>query len=223
MKIENIRKENLPRERLINSGVESLSNYELIAILLRCGTSKHDVFEISHEVLNSVTNIGYLKDLTYNELVKIEGIKTSKACTLLASFELAKRCYSYHNNQIEYSSCQRVYELMKPILSLEKREVLYCLFLDSKCHLIEKREISSGTINSVVFSNQEILRRALKLSAISIILVHNHPSGDKKPSKNDIESTLILKKSLEVIGVLLLDHIIIANNGYTSMSESNII
>ncbi len=223
MKIKEIEQEARPREKLIKNGAETLSEAELLAIILRCGNKEKNVVELSHEIINDITNISYLKDLTLQELCKFNGIKEAKASILIACFELAKRCYTYHDNLDTFTSAEDIFKLMNPLVSNLKKEVLYTLFLDSKCRLISKKLITTGTITEVTIPIQEIVKLALKLSAFSIVIVHNHPSGDILPSKNDIDSTLNLKKSLDLMGIILLDHLIIGTNNYFSFSLKHIL
>ena len=221
LKIKEISENNRPREKLKKKGAEYLSDEELIAILLRCGNKEYSALELAYIILNKAGNLKRLFQMNYKELIKISGIKDSKASTILASIELAKRALSYSNEGVIYDKPEYVFDLIKPLIGLEKTEVFYAIYLDSCCHLIEYKKLSIGNFRSVSIPKQKIYQDALRLSVTSVVICHNHPSGDPTPSNNDIAATLEIKDALELIGVILLDHIIIANNSYYSFNEKN--
>lgn len=223
MKIKELNESSRPREKMIKNGITSLSNEELLAILLRCGNKNKSAIELSYEIIKKAGNIKNLFKLEYHELTKISGIKESKASIILASIELAKRAMSFQEDKILYNKPENVYSLIRPLVAFEKTEVFYALYLNSECRLIKYEKISSGNFRSVNMPKQKIYQDALKLSVCSVIISHNHPSGNPEPSDEDIEATIELKEGLEILGIMLLDHIIVADNKFYSFSNVGIL
>ena len=215
MKIQNMPSNEKPREKIINDGINSLNNIELLAILLRCGNKKKSVIELSMDVLNTLDSIDDISELTIDELTKIEGIGISKASIILASFELAKRIFSKSINKISLPSPKLIYEHFKPLYYNVKQEQLYAIYLDTKGKMISKRLITIGNINSSLIDDKSIFKWAYKYSASAIILVHNHPSGDSTPSKEDLKVTAQIIRQAELLGFIILDHIIIGDNYFS--------
>lgn len=215
MKINEIPFWEKPREKAIDIGIESLSSIELMAILLRCGTKRKSVLELSSEVLKYFESIEELKDVTIEELVKIDGIGIAKATTILAAIELGKRLASKKLTKNKLVTPVDVYLEFSPLVNGLKQEHLYAVYLDTKGFLIQRKLISIGNINSALMDDKMILKWAYKLSATAIILIHNHPSGDPRPSMQDIEATKNLVKITKELGFILLDHIIIGNDYYS--------
>ncbi|MBR2891571.1 MAG: DNA repair protein RadC [Bacilli bacterium] len=215
MKIQNMPSNEKPREKIINNGINSLNNIELLAILLRCGNKKKSVIELSMDVLNTLDSIDDISELTIDELTKIEGIGISKASIILASFELAKRIFSKSINKISLPSPKLIYEHFKPLYYNVKQEQLYAIYLDTKGKMISKKLITIGNINSSLIDDKSIFKWAYKYSASAIILVHNHPSGDSTPSKEDLKVTAQIIRQAELLGFIILDHIIIGDNYFS--------
>ncbi len=223
MKIKEINIINRPREKLIKNGVNTLSNEELLAILLGVGNKEESAWELSTKIINSVSELSDLSNFTFQELIKIKGIKDSKACIILSCFELVKRVYSFKDIKIKYDNPKEIFALMQPILSLEKVEVFYALYLNPKCQIIEKRLINRGTSSNVTFDIKEVLKHGIKNSCYGIILIHNHPSGDVRPSKSDLKYTSDFQMAGKLLNIMLLDHIIIGKDDYYSFIEMNIL
>lgn len=223
MKIKEINISSRPREKMKRNGISTLSNEELLAILLRCGNKNKSAIELSYEILAKAGNIKNLFKLDYHELTKISGIKDSKASIILASIELAKRAMSYQEECIMYNNPKNVFSLIRPLVAFEKTEVFYALYLNSECRLIKYEKISTGNFLNVNMPRQKIYQDALKMSVCSVIISHNHPSGNPEPSDEDIEATIELKEGLEMLGIMLLDHIIIAGNKFYSFSDVGIL
>ena len=215
MKIQDMPKSEKPREKILKDGISALNNLELLAILLRCGNKNKSVMELSLEVLNSIDLLNDISELTIEELIKIDGIGISKATTILASFELAKRILSKNLNKITLPTPKMVFEHFKPLFYNIKQEQLYAIYLNTKGKIISKKLITIGNINSSLIDEKSIFKWAYKLSASGIILVHNHPSGDQRPSKEDVKITMQLIKQAELLGFVLLDHIIIGDEYYS--------
>ncbi|MBN2300132.1 MAG: DNA repair protein RadC [Acholeplasmataceae bacterium] len=212
--------EERPRERLLSSGVSSLSNKELIAILLRTGMKDLSVVELSKNVLYHLENLQDLKRISIHELLEIKGIKIAKAATLIAAIELGKRLSSIPNKvRHKLTSPSDVYHLMHPELSYLEQEHFVCLYLNTKSELIKKETIFIGTANQTLIHPREIFKNAIKLSASAIIFVHNHPTGDSTPSKADILATKSLTETSSIVGIDLVDHIIIGHHEFYSLKE----
>lgn len=218
----NMLTEDMPRERMQRFGVSALSNCELLSIILSTGTKKKSVVSLSNEILLKSGGLGGLMDLGINEFKSIEGIGEVKAGKLLAIVEIAKRLNMMPNEQkILLNKPERVFHFIKDKYVGEKRECVYCISLDSKNQLIQTDLISIGTVNFSVAHPREIFQYAIKNSAVSIILVHNHPSGDLEPSMDDINLTRRVEKSGNIIGIKLVDHIIVSKANYYSLKENN--
>ena len=213
-----------PRERLINFGVEYLSNEELLAIILKTGTKNFSVKILANNILKQIDNINDLKNINLEKLTKIKGIGKAKACEILASIELGKRINNKIDNinQIKVLSSSSIYDYYKEKLIDKKQEYFYCVYLDTKNHIIKDKLLFIGTINESLVHPREIFKEAYLLSASGIICVHNHPSGNIEPSQNDIIMTKQLKDIGLLLGVKVLDHIIIGNNNYYSFNDNNL-
>ena len=207
-----------PRERAINLGVENLSTSELLAIILRTGSRKYSVIETSNLILSKTQKIQDLNNLSLSELKEIEGVGTTKAITILAAIELGKRINRVEVEEVSFLRPVEIYNYMKLEVQFFKEEHLYALYLNSKGKLIEKKLLSIGTINQTLIDSKIIFKWAFKLSASAFILIHNHPSKDPTPSKQDIIVTKEILKLSKTLGLHFLDHIVIGNN-YYSMSE----
>lgn len=209
-----------PRERLINYGVKNISNEDLISIILKTGTKNKSVKDISNFVLKEFKDISNLKNLNINRLMKIEGIGKVKAIELIAAIELGRRVYLEKNiNEIKIKDSNDIYKIFNNILKYKQQEHFYALYLDSKNKIIEKKLLFVGTINKSVAHPREIFKNAYLTSASFIICVHNHPSGDPTPSKEDIVFTNNLMEIGKLNNIPILDHIIIGNNSYYSFFE----
>lgn len=221
--IKNIPKYERPRERFLKVGAENLSNIELISILLNSGTKDISAYDLAKLILHNINDITDLKDITLNKLKEIKGIGDVKAITLLSALELGKRVYYKKNiSKIKMNSADKIYNFMKEELYNKNQEYFYALYLDSKKNLIDKKLLFIGTINKSIVHPREIFKYAYLLSASSIICVHNHPSGDPLPSKEDIILTKKLKEISNIQGIQIIDHIIIGNN-YYSFFENQLI
>lgn len=221
--IKNIPEEDRPRERFLKYGVNNLSNCELISIILNSGTKNKSVKELSENILSNLNDISELKNMTLNNLKQIKGIGDIKAITLLSALELGKRVYYEKNiSKIKMNSADKIYNYIKDEVSEKKQECFYCLYLDSKKNLIEKKLLFIGTINRSIVHPREIFKHAYLLSASSIICVHNHPSGDPMPSIEDINLTKMLVKIGKIQGIEIIDHIVIGNNYYSFYENGDI-
>ena len=209
-----------PRERLIESGASSLSNEELLAILLRTGRKDLSVLELAKNVLYHLESLEDLKRITVLELLQINGIKIAKATTIVAAIELGKRLSNLQKiEKVSVKSAFDVYHLLYQDLTHLEQEHFICLYLNTKSELIKKETIYIGTINQTLIHPREIFKHAIKLSAAAIIFAHNHPSGDSTPSKADFQATTSLMGSSAIMGIDVIDHIVIGNREYYSLKD----
>ena len=212
-----------PRERLVIYGSENLSNEELLMIILKTGTKKYSVKEVSLNLLKYCNGINNLKDMTLNTLTSIEGIGRVKAIELLAIIELAKRMNEEESikNMINCINPKNIITYFNYLFKDKKQEEIYVLYLDNKKKYLDKKRLFIGSINSSIAHPREIFKHAYLLSASYIICIHNHPSGDATPSKEDIIITKNLKTISDIHAIYLIDHIIIGTNNYYSFFEDN--
>lgn len=219
--IKDIIKSERPRERLLEVGEKSLSNEELLSIILKTGTKNISVKDLSRKILNEIKDISNLKDMTYNKLIKIKGIGTVKAIEILASLELGRRVY-YRNvkQKIKLNNTTLVFEHFKNLFIDETQENFYALYLNTKTELISYKLLFKGTINTSVVHPREIFKYAFLESANSIIVIHNHPSNNATPSKEDIELTNKLFEIGNIMAIPVIDHIIIGIDNYYSFYEN---
>lgn len=219
--IRDIPKCERPRERLIAYGVEALSNEELLAIILKSGTRNKSVKSLASEVLNNAVEIDRLKDCGINLLTSINGIGETKACEVLASIELGKRIYLIgQKNKYKIKTSKDVYNLMKYDLSLKQQEYFYCPYLNNKNEVLERKLLFMGTVNKSLVHPREVFKYAYLSSASGIICIHNHPSGDVNPSRDDIILTEKLVEIGRIQAIPIIDHIIVGDDSYYSMAES---
>lgn len=211
-----------PRERLISKGASSLSDYELLAILLRTGTKEESVLEVAKNLRNNLESLHDLNDITFNELTKVKGIGQAKAIELLAAIELGRRVSSPVIYQKTILTPKDAYNYLKNKLQNYHQETLIAVFLNLKNEIIADRIISIGTLDKTIFHPRDILKWALKYSCYGFIISHNHPSGDPTPSEADKQMTELLIESSKTVGVVFVDHIIIGKNKYYSFIEKKI-
>lgn len=211
-----------PRERLIRNGVNGLSNTDLLSIVLKTGTKNYSVTSIANNILKDINNINKLRDITLNKLISIKGIGKVKATYLLAALELGKRVYyEKESNNIVFDNAEKIYEYFKQIFINSFQECFYCLYLDNTKRLIENKLLFKGTINKSLVHPREVFKYAYLLSASYIVCIHNHPSGNIKPSDEDINITKVLINIGKIQNINVIDHIIIGNQSYYSFFENN--
>lgn len=219
-KIKDLPLEERPRERLKEKGPTSLSNEELIAILLRTGNKEESVKELALCVIKSLTNFRDLNRITYRDLMKIKGIKEAKAITIVAAIELGRRLATKEElKKLKVTSAEVLYEHFRLKIIDTKQEKLFAVFLNTKNEVISYETIFIGTQNKSLTHPREIFNAAIKNSAVKIILLHNHPTGDVTPSKEDIEFTHNIKNLASMMQIPLIDHIIIGDTKYFSFFD----
>ena len=211
-KIKDLPANERPRERLLNVGVNNLSDKELISIILKTGT-------IGKDILNSYSLID-LKNITINDLLKIKGIGKTKAIELIASIELGKRIFLKESKKlIKLDNAKSIWEDSKYLFDGLKQEHFYCYYFNNKQELIMRKLMFIGTINNASVHTREIFREAYLLSAATIVCLHNHPSNDTTPSKEDINFTDKLMRTGFIQGIPVVDHIIVGENSFYSFYE----
>ena len=210
----------LPRERLAQEGVEALSNQELLAILLSTGTRQASVFEIAQKVLSNLSSLTDLKKMTLQELQSLSGIGRVKAIELQAMIELGHRIHKHETLEMEsILSSQKLAKKMQQELGHKKQEHLVALYLNTQNQIIHQQTIFIGSATRSIAEPREILHYAIKHMATSLILVHNHPSGAVAPSRNDDHVTKLVKEACDLMGIVLLDHLIVSHSNYFSYRE----
>lgn len=216
MKIKEMSLEQRPIERLNRVGAENLSDSELLAILLNTGSKNENVIDMSNRLI-SMYGLSSLSSCSLNELRLIKGIGFSKASRIISAFELSKRVNSGKicEKVIRNSSDVAAYYMEK--LKDKKKEYFIAVFLDSKNKMIKDEVVSIGTLNSSLIHPREIFKSAIKESANSLILVHNHPSGDPTPSIEDENVTSKLIEAGKLVDIKVLDHIVVGRDGYRSL------
>ena len=222
MKIKDIPVNERPRERLIENGSSNLSNEELLAILIKQGTKDKSAKELSLEILKIVDDISELKNITYEKLINIKGIGKASATTILALIELGRRIYrkDKSNLKVKLTNSTSIYNYMKYLLEDKKQEYFYAIYVNTKKEVIERKLLFMGTINRSTVHPREIFKNAYLESASGIICIHNHPSGDINPSREDIILTNSLVEIGRVSGIPVLDHIIIGEDNYYSFFDN---
>lgn len=227
LKMNEIREEERPYEKCLAHGAEHLTNVELLAVLLRTGTKGLNVLELARTLLqysDGEESILSIHHLSLQKLLKIKGIGRVKAIQILCLSELARRLAKASAKEgLVFSEPSSIAEYYMEDMRHQKQEYMKLLMLNTKGNLIGETNISKGTVNASLISPRELFIEALEHGAVSIILIHNHPSGDPSPSQNDMYVTKQIKEAGRLIGIELLDHIIIGNNCYISFAEEQMI
>jgi len=223
MKLSELPEDERPRERLLKYGKENLSNEELLSIILKCGTIGKSVKEVALEVLKEIQTVQDLQEITIERLLSIQGIGKVKAIELIACIELGKRIFleSKNKGHQKLLNAKQIYEEMKYLFYGKKQEYFYCLYFNNKQELIERKLLFMGTINRSIVHPREVFKSAYLNSASSIICMHNHPSNDINPSREDVHLTRRLVEIGKISGIPIMDHIIVADDEYYSFYEQN--
>lgn len=210
-----------PRERLINFGVENLSDEELLALILKTGYKDMSVKVLASYILSGVGGIDNLKNIDYHSMKKIKGIGTAKACTLVALSEISKRMNRKiaSLNGIKLNTPLKIFEFYKYKVN-KCQEQFYVIFLDASKKVIEEKLLFVGTVNFSLVHPRDIFKKAYLLNASSIICVHNHPSGEVRPSLEDIRLTKKLLEIGKLMEIKVIDHVIIGKDKYYSFLEN---
>jgi len=215
-----------PRERLIKYGGSTLSDAQLLGILIGSGDRRQrkNALDLSRDLLKLFGNFYKLDLASVSELCQIKGIGAAKAAQIKAALEVGKRMASQIGGaKIRMQSAQDFVHHFAPFLRNLKKEIVKVVLLDPKLQVIKDLTISEGSLNASIVHPREVMIPAIKESAASFVLIHNHPSGDPNPSQQDVEITHRLTKTGDIIGIKMIDHIIIGGNGYYSFAEGGLI
>ena len=222
--IKSWKEDDRPREKLIIKGKDSLSDAELVAILIGSGNRQESAVDLSKRILANVNNnLSELGKLSVNDLMQFKGIGEAKAITIITALELGRR------RRLEealikpkISSSKAVFEIMQPIIGELLHEEFWLLYLNNSNKIIYKNKLSSGGITGTLVDVRMLFKKALELSSVAIILSHNHPSGNLKPSKADIDLTKKIQEAGKTLDIKVLDHLIITEKDYFSFADGNL-
>lgn len=221
MNMKRLPPEERPREKLLFYGKEMLSSAELLAILLRTGTKSQSALELAHEILTlDERGILFLENCSPEELSAVKGMGKAKACQILAAIELGKRVATHPRKvKNEIANPDDIVQLFMEKMRYYKKEHFKILLINAKGKIMEETDISIGDLCSTLIHPREVFCQAVKRSAASVVFVHNHPSGDPQPSRQDLETTSRLVKAADILGIKVLDHIIIGDGTYISLKS----
>lgn len=218
--IRDVVKEDQPRERLLLEGASSLSNTELLAILLRTGSKEESVLTLANRILHYFDGLRMLKDATIEEMTSIHGVGVAKASQLIAAFELGRRMVRLeYQNRYSIRNPEDCARYMMEEMRFLQQEHFVCLYLNTKNQVMHRQTVFIGSLNASIVHPREVFKEAFRRAAASIICLHNHPSGDPTPSREDIEVTKRLVECGKIIGIELLDHIIIGDHKFVSLKD----
>lgn len=226
MKLKELCADERPREKMLDKGASSLSNAELLAIMLRTGTGRNNVLEVAQTLLRRVD--GRLDDLaamSVEVLCETTGVGPSKAVTLAAAFELGRRWFSEEGvaKRSKVSSPKDVFRMMYPLLKGLEYEECWAVYLNNANQCLGKDRLSTGGVDSTVLDSKILIRRACEKKATGVILVHNHPSGSAMPSVADINRTKSIRSALKACEMSLVDHVVIGSRNYYSFSDETLV
>jgi DNA repair protein RadC len=223
--IKNWSQDDQPREKLLHKGKEVLSDAELVAILIGSGNKQESAVDLSKRILSSTdNNLSALGKLSLKQLMAFKGIGEAKAITIMAALELGRRRRgedALERHQI--SSSISVFELMQPVIGELQHEEFWIIYLNNSNKVIKKSQLSKGGITGTLVDVRLVLKNALEVGATGLILVHNHPSGNLKPSEADKQLTNKLKIAAESLDIKVLDHIIVTEKAYFSFADETIL
>ena len=223
VRIHDLPEEERPRERLVRNGPESLSNAELLAIILRTGSREENVVSLCSRIFSEYS-IKQLSLANVKRLMQIHGVGEAKAAQITALFELARRLETFvEEPKRKVRSPKDVYTLMYPKMREQKKEKFITLYLDTKNQILKEETVSIGSLNASIVHPREVFKSALLESSASVIMVHNHPSGDPSPSREDIMVTEKLVEGGKLLGIDVLDHIIIGDGKYVSLKDEGFV
>ncbi|MGE5498363.1 MAG: RadC family protein [Syntrophothermus sp.] len=225
MKFSELPLDDRPREKMMIRGARSLSDAELIAILLRTGTREKSVLQLSQELLSRYKNLAVLSSLSMSALRFYKGIGDSKIATIAAAFEISRRVQmqSRYLSEKKISSPSDIGEMFIPLLRDEMKEHFMVVCLSSSNRIIRYETVSVGNLNSSIVHPREIFKVAIENNSANIIIIHNHPSGNPEPSNEDIAVTKKLIEAGKIMDIQVFDHIIIAGNRFLSFVEKRLI
>lgn len=221
--IKQWKEDDRPREKMMEKGKASLSDAELIAIIIGTGTTEESAVALSKRILSrSDHNLNALASMSVDDLMTFRGIGKSKAVSILTAMELGKRRSMEHAREKKnVNSSVTAFEIMQPFIGDLLHEEFWILFLNNANRLLGKSQLSKGGIHATLVDVRLIFKKAISTGATSIILCHNHPSGNLTPSHSDIQLTKKIIKGGELLDIKVLDHIIVSQHGYFSFADEN--
>ena len=223
-KLTDLPKNERPREKLLRYGAETLSNGELLALILRTGSKSENILSLCNRLLCQCGGINGLLNSEFESLQSLKGIGEAKATQLIALSELSKRFKTFKSgSEIKITQPQSAADYVMEEMRYLKKEYLKLIMLNTKNVVVSIKDISIGSLNSSIVHPREVFIEAIKNSSASIIICHNHPSGDPTPSNEDINITNRLKECGKLLGIEVLDHIIIGNGTYISLKEKGVL
>lgn len=225
LKIKDIPEFERPKEKLLTYGADTLSNSELLAIILRTGTKGENVLQMSNRLLSELDGLDGILSAGFDDITSIKGIKNGKASQILALSELYKRFRTLKTikDQVKITKPSDLADLLMGEMNELNQEVLKVILLSTKNVIIGIRDVFKGSLNTSIVHPREIFKQAINKNSASIIICHNHPSGDPIPSKEDINITIRIKECGNILGIKLIDHIIIGKNKFVSLKERGLI
>ena len=226
MKLKELCIDDRPREKMLEKGPSSLSNAELLAIMIRTGTGKMNVVDVARTLLHTAEGrLNAIADMPVEKLCSISGIGRSKAVTIAAAFELGRRSAAEKivQDRVPVTSPKDVFRMMLPFMRGLDHEECWVVFLNRANYVLGKDRMSVGGMDSTTMDVKAVLRRALDRKASGVILVHNHPSGSALPGQADIRQTALLKKALQTCEIQLVDHVVIAEDNWYSFADEQLV
>ncbi|NIR51942.1 JAB domain-containing protein [candidate division KSB1 bacterium] len=213
-----------PRERLIKFGADKLSDAEILAILLRVGNQETTAIDLARHLIKEFGGFRGMDGKSVSELCEVNGIGMAKAAQIKAAMELGKRLFLEEaGSKVRVECSEDVYRIVNPYLRDLSREVFKIILLTSRNRLIHEKTIFEGSLTESIVSPREIVKEAINHSAASVVFVHNHPSGNPEPSEEDKRVTRQLKSACQVVGVSVLDHVIIGDDGFFSFADAGLL
>ena len=222
MNLKSLPLQERPRERLARLGSDALSTIELIAILLGSGTKNRSVLQLASDLVVQFGSLGVLCDASVQELSVLKGIGQAKAVQLKAAFSMCARMDRSEVDRPLVDRSRKIYDLIGSEMRREKVEVLMVLMRDARKRLIQKEIVGRGILNEILVHPREIFHAAIRHRSHSIVIAHNHPSGDPAPSRRDLEMTQLLVNASRIVGIELADHLIIGRESYTSLADQGL-
>lgn len=224
IKIMDLPSNERPQEKLLRYGADALTNAELLAVILRTGTKDENIVNLCTRIIKEAGGLNGILNFNIDDFMKLKGIKEAKASQLLAIAEVSKRFKSFRaGDEYKITQPKDAADLVMESMRFLKQEILRVILLNTKNIVIMEKDISKGSINTSIVHPREVFSEAIKKSCASIIICHNHPSGDPSPSNEDINITHRLKECGKILGIDLLDHIIIGDGRYISMKEKGLL
>lgn len=212
----------MPREKIHEKGAQNLTDAELLAVLLRTGVKGRNVLKFSADILKKFP-LRKLMQLSYSDLIEISGLGQSKAALLVSCFELARRAFGEGMGVLPVIKRPKDAVFLAGDIIKSKKENLVGFYLNGRNQVIHRETLSIGSLDASIVHPREVFQPAVQHHASSVLLVHNHPSGDSRPSNADKDITKRLAKSADILGIRLMDHVVVAQENYTSLKETGII